>query len=110
MAQKIKTNLWPRLIAFTIDFSVIYGTAFVLLNLLQLFHIYIPIAKLTLIISILYFSVITIAFRTTIGKGLCGMSVESKSKLNYSITLLLREFVYKQLFLHCPIIYLNVLF
>jgi uncharacterized RDD family membrane protein YckC len=106
MAQKVKANFWSRLVAFTIDLSVIYGTAFILLNLLQLFHIYIPIAKLTLITSLLYFSAITIAFRTTIGKVLCGMSVESKSKINYSITLLLREFVYKQLFYIVPLLIL----
>ena len=110
MAQKIKPNFWPRLTAFTIDISVIYGTAFILLNLLQLFHLYVPIAKLILLISILYFSSVTIAFKTTIGKVLCGLYVESHSRRDRSITLLLRELVYKQLFYIVPIYLLMVCF
>jgi hypothetical protein len=103
MTQKTKAYFWLRLIAFTIDLSVIYGTAFIVFNLLQLLHIYIPVAKLTLIFSIIYFPAITISFKTTIGKVLCGLSVESKGNLIHSITLLLRELLYKQLFYLIPI-------
>ena len=110
MTQKTKAYFWLRLIAFTIDLSVIYGTAFIVFNLLQLLHIYIPVARLTLIFSILYFPVITISFQITIGKVLCGLSVESKSNLNHSIILLLRELFYKQLFYLIPIYLLMVYF
>jgi hypothetical protein len=110
MAQQIKINFWLRLTAFTIDLSVVYGTAFILLNLLQLFHLYVPIARLILLISILYFSSNTIALKTTIGKVLCGLYVESNSRLDRSITLLLRELVYKQLFYIVPIYLLMVYF
>jgi hypothetical protein len=98
MTQKRKTFFWLRLIAFTIDISVIYGIAFFLFNIFQLLPVYVPIARLTLIISIFYFPTVTVAFRTTVGKVLCGLSVESKSKIDLSITLVMRELVYKQLF------------
>ncbi|MGD0582971.1 MAG: hypothetical protein ABR974_08520 [Bacteroidales bacterium] len=110
MTQKTKTYFWLRLIAFTIDLSVIYGIAFIVWNLLQLVPVYVPIARLTLIISIFYFPTITLAFRTTAGKVLCRLSVESKSKIYPSITLLLRELVYKQLFYIIPVCLLMVCF
>ena len=106
MTQKRKTFFWLRLIAFTIDISVIYGIAFFLFNIFQLLPVYVPIARLTLIISIFYFPTVTVAFRTTVGKVLCGLSVESKSKIDLSITLVMRELVYKQLFYIIPICFL----
>lgn len=109
MTQKTKTYFWLRLIAFTIDLSVVYGTSFVFFNLLQLLHIYIPVARLTLIFSLLYFPGITISYKTTIGKVLCRLSVENKSK-NHSIALLLRELLYKQLFYFIPIYLIIVYF
>ena len=98
MTQKSKTDFTLRLVAFLIDFSMIYGTAFVLFNLLQIFHIYLSTVRLTLIIAILYFPIITITFKASIGKILCGFVVESNSKRKYSISIFLREAVYKQLF------------
>ena len=106
MTQKRKTFFWLRLIAFTIDISIIYGIAFFLFNVFQLLPIYVPIARLTLIISMIYFPSVTVALRTTLGKVLCGLTVESKSKIDLRITLVLRELVYKQLFYIIPICFL----
>jgi len=103
MAQKTKTNFWPRLIAFIIDLSVVYGIAFILFNLLQLLHIYIPTVKLSLIIAILYFPIITIVFKASVGKILCGITVENNSTRKYSTSIILREIVYKQLLYILPI-------
>lgn len=110
MKHKTKTNFWFRLTAFIIDFSIVYGLAFILFNLLQLFYVFIPTVKLTLIIAIIYFPVITIIFKTTIGKSLCGLTVESESKLNSSMTVLLRELVFKQLFYIVPLLSLVIYF
>jgi uncharacterized RDD family membrane protein YckC len=110
MTQKTKAYFWLRLIAFTIDLSVFYGTSFIVFNLLQLLNIYIPVARLTLIFSLFYFPSITISFKTTIGKVLCGLSVENKSNMNYSMAVLLRELLYKQLFYFIPIYLLIVFF
>lgn len=103
MTQKTKTNFWSRLISFIIDLSMIYGIAFILFNLLQLFHFYILTVRLSLIIAILYFPIITILFKASIGKILCGIKVENNSMSKYSIAIFLREVVYKQLLYILPI-------
>jgi uncharacterized RDD family membrane protein YckC len=96
MTQKPKTNFRSRLIAFIIDLSIIYGLAFIVYNLLQLFYIHISTVNLSLIIAIIYFPIITIKFKASIGKILCGLIIENKSKRKYSIAIFLREFIYKQ--------------
>lgn len=103
MTQKLKTNFRPRLIAFIIDLSIIYGVAFILYNLLQLLHIYASTVRLSLIIAIIYFPILTIVFRASIGKILCGLKVENSSKFQYPISILLREVAYKQLLYILPI-------
>ncbi len=108
MKQKTKTYFFIRLIAFIIDLSVIYGIAFILYNLIQLFHIYIPTVRLSLIIAFLYFPILTIIFKASTGKILCGLNVENNSPHKYSASLFLREVVYKQLFYILPIYGLTI--
>ena len=103
MRRKPKTYLSRRLAAFIIDFSIIYGTAFILYNVLQLFHLYLTIVRLTLIIALVYYPVITGIFKTSIGKMLFGLTIENNRKTNYIKSILFREVVYKQLFLILPI-------
>jgi uncharacterized RDD family membrane protein YckC len=103
MKQKSKTYFGSRLIAFIIDLSIVYGFSFILLNLLQLVHLYIPIEILTIIISLLYFPTIAIFTSTSFGKALCKLSFDIASNFSRPIALLLRELVYKQLFFIVPL-------
>jgi uncharacterized RDD family membrane protein YckC len=103
MTQKLKTHFRSRLIAFIIDVSIIYGVAFILYNLLQLLYIYVSTVRLSLIIAIIYFPALTILFRASLGKIVCGLMVENRSARHYSMAILLREVAYKQLLYILPV-------
>lgn len=98
------------MLAFIMDLSIVYGLAFISFNILQLIHVYVPIAILILVISLLYFPIITIRLKRTIGKDLCGLIIENNSRLNSSKSLLLRELAYKQLFYILPLYLIIKLF
>lgn len=87
-----------RFAAFIIDFSIIYGVAFILYNIFQVFYIYISIVNLVLITALVYFPVTTIIFKASLGKVLTRLRVVKHGKLNYNLSIILREITYKQLF------------
>lgn len=107
MSQKSQSNFYLRLGAFIIDFSIVYGVAFIMYNLLQLFHIYFSTVNVTLVIALLYFPIITIFLGASFGKKIYGLKVKSSRKKQSSFLLFLREFLFKQLFYIIPIYWLK---
>lgn len=103
MYQKPKTYFFSRFAAFIIDFALIYGTAFILYNVLQQFHLYLSTARITLGIALIYYPFVSYTFKASMGKILLGLTIENKSKRSLGRSILFRELVYKQLLLILPV-------